>query len=43
MTSLISGFIGLALGGFAGWLIAALLGSGKDHDMVLEDHQSKSN
>ena len=43
MKSLISGFIGLALGVLVGWLIAALLGSGKDHDKVLEDHQSKSN
>lgn len=43
ITSLWGGIIGLLLGVAAGWMLFALLSSGKQHDNVMDDHQAKNN
>jgi ABC-type antimicrobial peptide transport system permease subunit len=43
ITSFWGGAIGLLLGVAVGWMLFALLSSGKEHDKTLEDHQAKNN
>jgi len=43
ISSLWGGVIGLLLGVAAGWMLFALLSSGKEHDNTLDDHQAKNN
>lgn len=43
ISSFLGGLIGLVAGVLVGWILAALLRSGKDHEDTLEKHQSNSN